>query len=178
MARTITHTKTNPARPFYAAVGGVDAAVSIARNGISDVQARLSKVDIEPKALADQGRALVLTRVEELQREAKTVPSRLEAKLNEIVADLKPSVDDLNKQYVELALRGRDLVTRIRRQQATQDLVAETKNTTTRAKTTSTQAKKAASTARSSAKATGTSATKAADAAKKAATDAAGKTGS
>ena len=43
-------------------------------------------------------------------------------------------------------LRGKNLVGRIRRQQATQDLKAETKKTATKAKTTTTQAKKATST--------------------------------
>jgi heparin binding hemagglutinin HbhA len=177
MAKTITTTKANPTRPFYAAVGGVDIAVAFARTGLSDVQTRLSKVDLEPKALADQGRTLVVARVDELQKEAKVLPSRFEAKVNELVAGLNGTVDDLNKQYVELAVRGKNLVARIRRQQATQDLKAETKKTVTRAKTTTTQAKKAASTAKSSAKATRTSAKKTATAAKKATEGAAAKTG-
>jgi hypothetical protein len=105
----------------------------------------------------------------------------VEALVNDYVTELSDTVtgtvDDLNQQYVELALRGQGLVARIRRQQATQDLKAEAKKTTTRAKTTATQAKKAASTARSSAKATGTGAKKTADAAKKATQDAADKTG-
>jgi heparin binding hemagglutinin HbhA len=191
MAKTISTAKANPIRPLYAAVGGVDVAVAKARTGLTDVQmrlndvqtrlndvqTRLSKVDVEPKALVGQGRTLVVARVDELQKVANTLPARVEAKINELVAELGGTVDDLNKQYVELAVRGRDLVARIRRQQATQDLKAEVKKTTTRAKTTTTQAKKTASTAKSSAKATGTSAKKAAGAAKKAVEDAADKTG-
>ncbi|HEX2550763.1 MAG TPA: hypothetical protein VHK64_04150 [Nocardioidaceae bacterium] len=184
MAKTISTAKANPIRPLYAAVGGVDAAVAAARTGlteaqirINDVQTRLSKVDVEPKALVGQGRTLVVARVDELQKAANALPSRVEAKINELVAELGGTVDDLNKQYVELALRGQGLVARIRRPQATQDLKAEAKKTTTRAKTTATQAKKAASTARSSAKATGTGAKKTAGAAKKATQDAADKTG-
>ena len=191
MAKTISTTKANPIRPLYAAVGGVDIAVAKARTGLTDVQTRLndvqtrlndvqtrlSKVDVEPKALVGQGRTLVVARVDELQKVANTLPARVEAKINELVAELGGTVDDLNKQYVELAVRGKDLVARIRRQQATQDLKAEANKTTTRAKTTATQAKKAASTAKSSAKATGTSAKKTAGAAKKAAEDAADKTG-
>jgi heparin binding hemagglutinin HbhA len=177
MAQTIRTTKANPTRPFYALAGGVDVAVARARTGLSEVQGRLAKVDLEPRALADQGRTLVISRVDELQKGAKAVPARVEATINELVAELGETVEDLNKQYVDLAVRGRDLVNKIRRQQATQDLKAETSKTTTRAKTTRTQAKKAAGTATSSAKATGTSAAKTASAAAKATQDAAAKTG-
>ena len=184
MAKTITTAKANPIRPLYAAVGGVDVAVTYARTGLTDVQTRLSdvqtklaKVDVEPKALVGQGRTLVVGRVDDLQKVANALPSRVEAKINELVAELGDTVGDINKQYVELAVRGRDLVARIRRQQATQDLKAEAKKTTTRAKTTTTQARKTAATTKSSAKATGTSAKKTASAAKKATQDAADKTG-
>ncbi len=166
MAKTITTTKANPIRPFYAAVGGVDIAVAVARTGLTDVQTRLSKVEIEPKALVGQ-----------VQAEAKALPARVEATISELVAELNDTVEDLNKQYVVLAVRGKDLVGRIRRQQATQDLKAETKKTVTRAKTTATQAKKTATTTKSSAKATGTAAKKTATTAKKATVDAADKTG-
>jgi heparin binding hemagglutinin HbhA len=177
MAQTIRTTKANPTRPFYALAGGVDAAVARARTGFSDVQTRLAKVDLEPKALADQGRTIVVARVDELQKVSKAVPARVEATINELVAELGGTVEDLNKQYVDLAVRGRDLVNRIRRQQATQDLTAQTRKTTTKARTTRTQTKKAADTARSSAKATGTSAVKTAAAAAKATHDAVEKTG-
>jgi hypothetical protein len=176
MARTnsTTQNRIDPTRPFYAAVGGVDIAVAYARTGISEAQTRLAKVDFEPKAL-----------VGGLQKEAKAVPSR-------VVSEITETVDDLNKQYVDLAARGRTLVGRIRRQQATQDLKADAKQTVAKAKTTTTQAgktagkaadtaKKSAKTSatrtRSSAKATGTTARKTATAAKKATTAAAAKTG-
>ena len=184
MAKTISTAKANPIRPLYAAVGGVDVAVAKARTGLTDVQTRLTdvqtrlaNVDVEPKALVGQGRTLVVARVDELQKTASALPARVEAKINELVAELGGTVEDLNKQYVELALRGKVLVARIRKQQATQDLKAEAKKTTTRAKTTVTQAKKTASTTKSSAKATGTTAKKTAGAAKKATQDAADKTG-
>jgi heparin binding hemagglutinin HbhA len=169
--------KVDPIRPFYAAVGSVDIAVAAARTGLTDVQTRLSRVDLEPKAIAEQGRTLVITRVDALQKQAKTLPARAEAKLNEYVAELGETVEDLNVQYADLATRGRKLVGRIRRQQATQDLKAETRKTATKAKTTTSQAKKTASTAKRSAKATGTSAQKTAATATKATRDAASKTG-
>jgi heparin binding hemagglutinin HbhA len=169
--------KVDPTRPFYAAVGSVDIAVAAARTGLTDVQSRLSRVDLEPKALAEQGRTLVITRVDALQKQAKTLPARAEAKLTEYVSELGETVDDLNVQYADLATRGRQLVNRIRRQQATQELEAESRKTVTKAKTTTTQAKKTAGAAKRSAKATGTSAQKTAAAATKATRDAASKTG-
>ena len=169
--------KVDVTRPFYAAVGSVDIAVAAARTGLTDVQSRLSRVDLEPKTLAEQGRTLVITRADALQKQAKTLPARAEVKLNEYVAELGETVEDLNVQYADLATRGRQLVGRIRRQQATQELQAETRKTVTKAKTTTSQAKKTAGTAKRSAKATGTSAQKTAAAATKATRDAASKTG-
>jgi heparin binding hemagglutinin HbhA len=191
MART-NSTKSNkvdPTRPFYAAVGGVDAAVEYARNGFGEAQTRLAKVDFEPRALANQGRTIVTARVDELQKEAKALPSRVEKLVNEYVSEFGGTVEDLNKQYVDLAARGRTLVNRIRRQQATQDTKKQAQTTTSRAKATGTSTKKTASqaacstsktakTAKSSAKATGTSAKKTAGSAKKATQGAAAKTGS
>jgi hypothetical protein len=136
-------------------------------------QTRLAQVDVKPRAIA----------------------GTVEAKVSE-------TVDDLNKQYVDLAARGRSLVGRIRRQKSTQDLKAASSNTTSRAKATRTRAAKTADEAntsaktattaakrsakatgasakstKSSAKATGTSAKKTATAAKRATQDAAAKTG-
>jgi heparin binding hemagglutinin HbhA len=168
MARTNStrSNKVDPTRAFYAAVGGVHVAVAYARTGLTEAQTRLAKVDFEPKALADG-----------LQKEAKALPSRVESLVNEYVAELSDTVDDLNKQYVDLAARGRTLVNRIRRQEATQQATAEARKTTSKARTTTAQTKKTAGTAKSSAKATGTSARKTATATKKAAQGAAAKTG-
>ena len=167
MARTnsFAQNKIDPTRPFFAAVGSVDAAVAFARH---------------PKA----------------------IPSKVEALVNDYVTELSETVtgtvDDLNQQYVDLAARGRTLVSRIRRQESTQRAKDEAKKTTSQARTTRTQTRKAADTAtdsakasakdtartartagnaKSSAKATGTSARKTAKATTKAAKDAAAKTG-
>jgi hypothetical protein len=136
-AQNSTQTRIDPTAPFFAAVGGVDMAVALARTGLAEAQTRLAGLDLEPKAI----------------------------------------VEDLNKQYADLAARGRSLVGRIRGQESTQTVVREAKKTTTRARTTTTQAKKAAGTAKSSAKATGTSAKRTAAAARKATQDAAATTG-
>ena len=190
MARTNTFktNKVDPTRPFYAAVGGVDIAVALARTGLAEAQTRLAKVDFEPKALAEQSRTLVSSRVDGLRGEARTLPARVQGAVNEYVAELGETVDDLNKQYVSLAARGRILVNRIRGQVATQEAEAQLKQTVSRAKAAGTTTKKTASeaarsttrtakTAKSSVKATGTSAKRTAGAAKKAASDAAAKTG-
>src|SRR5690349_23987170 len=75
MARTTSpkSNKVDPTRPFYAAVGGVDAAVAYARSGFGEAQTRFAKVDFEPRALANQGRTIVTARVDELQKEAKAL---------------------------------------------------------------------------------------------------------
>src|SRR3954469_5020496 len=177
MAKSESQNKVDPIRPFYAAVGGIDVAVAAARTGLTDVQTRLSAVDIEPRVLASRGTTLVLSRVDALQREAKALPGWVEAKLNEYVGDLGGTVEELNGQYAGLADRGRTLVTRIRGQQATQELEAQTRSTVARAKTTKSQATRTADTTKRSAKATGTAARKTASAATTAAKDAAGKTG-
>jgi chromosome segregation ATPase len=180
MATTTNANRIDPTRAFYAAVGSVDVAVAFARTGLAEAQTRLAEaqtrladaqnrlaaVDLEPKVLVDG-----------LQKEAKALPGRVEALLNEYVTELGGTVEDLNKQYADLATRGRTLVSRIRRQEATQEVATQAKRTTTRAKTATTQTRKAASTAKSSAKATGTSARKTASATKKATRGAAAKTG-
>lgn len=79
--------------------------------------------------------------------------------------------------YADLAARGESLVTRVERQQATQDLQAQADRTASQAKGAATTAKKGARSTTTRAKATTTSAKKSADVAGKAAKDAADKTG-
>ena len=195
--------KIDATRPFYAVVGAGDLAVEYARTAATDVQARISKVDIEPKTLRDQARTVVLTRVEELTEEAKDAQAKLEARVVDLQADAKafPSkfesyvnetVTTANSAYGDLASRGRDLVNRIRKQQATQDTKAAANTTVAKAKTTKTQtansakktagttksaARKTSSTAKSNVKATSTSAKKTASAGTDAASSAADKVG-
>ena len=184
--------KFDATTPFYAAVGAGDLAVNFARTAAHDVQTRISGLELEANALREQARTVLVSRVDELnkdvqariearvtalQADAKALPSRVEALLNE-------RVGDLNITYADLAARGKILVDRIRGQQATKDTKAAAKTTVAKAKTTGTQAAKTAKTAKrsstaakSSAKATGTAAKKTATAAKKATEDAAEKSG-
>src|ERR1700753_3545844 len=115
MARTTSpkSNKVDPTRPFYAAVGGVDAAVAYARSGFGEAQTRFAKVDFEPRALANQGRTIASARGDEREKDAKALPKRVEKLVNEYVSEIGGTVEDLNKQYIDLAARGRTLVQRI-----------------------------------------------------------------
>lgn len=170
--------KLDATRPLYAVVGAGDLAVEFARTAATDVQTRLSKVELEPKALRDQAVTVVVTRVDE-------------------------TVTEATETYGDLAARGKDLVGRIRRQQATKDAkaagntaVAKVKTARTQttksaksstdavknsasdtANTTKAAAKKTGNTAKSNVKATGTSAKKTASATARATSDAASKVG-
>lgn len=170
--------KIDATRPFYAVVGAGDLAVEYARTAATDVQSRLSKVELEPKALRDQAVTVVVSAVDE-------------------------TVTEATETYGDLAARGKDLVGRIRRQQATKDATAAGKTAVAKAKTTKTQttksakgsasavknsasgtasttkaaSKKTGKTAKSNVKATGTSAKKTASATTRATADAASKVG-
>src|SRR5512139_219075 len=202
--------KIDATRPLYAVVGAGDLAVEYARNATADVQARFAKIELEPKALRDQARTVVTARIDGLTTDAKEARSTVESRVKDarttaetrakeartqLETALNDAVAEVNETYGELAVRGKDLVARIRRQQATQDAKAATKSTVTRAKTAKTQtkksakgtagtakaatkstagsAKKTAGTAKRAAKSTSTSAKKAASATTKAAGDAA-----
>lgn len=202
--------KIDATRPFYAVVGAGDAAVEFARTYANDVSTRFAEIDLEPKALRDQARTIVVAGVDELTKDAKEAQARLEARVADISADAKSfpgrvesftneTVSELSEAYVDLAARGRDLVTRIRKQQATQDAKAAGKTTVAKAKTARTQtaksakssattaknaagtttsaAKKTGATAKRNTKATTTSAKKAASATAQATTDASQKVG-
>ena len=206
--------KIDATRPFYAVVGAGDLAVEYARNATADVQARFGKVELEPKALRDQARTVVTARLDGLTEDAKEARTQVETRAKEartqvetrakeartqLESYVNEAVAEVTETYGDLATRGRDLVARIRRQQATQDAKAATKSTVARAKSARTQttksakasagttkaagksasqsAKKTAGTAKRSTKATTTSAKKAASASAKAAGDAAEKVG-
>lgn len=79
--------------------------------------------------------------------------------------------------YDDLARRGKSVVTRIRRQKASQELAADTKTTVRRTKATTATAKSSATRTRTAAKGAATSARRTTAAARKAAADGAGKVG-
>ena len=137
------------------------------------MQQSVTAIDLEPQALREQATTAVSSRVEALSKEARERRSAVEARVAELQAEalalpgrLQGVVDDnvatVVGAYGELAQRGEALLTRIRRQQSTQEAVSAAKTTTAKAKTTRTQgaaatkstAKKATSTAKKSATAT------------------------
>jgi len=184
--------KIDATRPFYAVVGAGDLAVeharSYARTYATDVSTRFAKVELEPKALRDQALTVVVSRVDELTKDAKKAQAKLETRVADLQSDAKAlpgkvesftneTVAELTGAYGDLAARGKDLVKRIRKQQATKDTKAAAKTTVAKAKTAKTAVKKTASTAKSATKATSTSATKTVSSATEAVTDAAEKIG-
>jgi len=188
------------ATPLYAGVGVVDAAVEVVREYVADVQTRFVGVqkdlqktvttfDFEPKALREQAVTVVNTRVEALSKDAKARRAAIEARVAELQTEAKElpakvqalvneNVETVSDTYADLAKRGEALVDRIRKQEATKATKAAAKTTSAKAKTTKTQTAKTASTAKSSAKATGTAAKKTAKRATQATTDGASKVGS
>lgn len=191
--------RTEAVRPLYVVAGATDLAVEIARGYVNEAQVkvtgaqkkateRVQSVDLEPKALQSRAVELVNSRVDGLTKDAKARQARLEKAVadlqqqarsfpGKVEAYVNDTVTDLNETYAELAVRGEKLVTKLRRQQASQDLKAATKTTASKAKATRTTAKKGATATRSNAKATGTAARKTAKKSTKAVSDASGKVG-
>ena len=185
---TFNNLKTEATKPLYAGVGVTDLAVERVRDYVTVAQKRVTGVDLEPKALRAQARArrtAIEKRVSELQSDAKTLPTKVQAFVDE-------NLSTVGDAYGDLINRGESLVTRIRKQESTKATVSSAKTTSAKAKTTKTQAakatkstaKKATTTAKkksaapkSSAKATTTSATKTATSATQAVVDATQKVG-
>ena len=134
---TKTITKTTSTSPLFAVVGATDLAVERAR----EARLRADKVRSELAPAAVQTRAQVVL------GEAKAFPTKA---LNQGVA----TADQVAKGYEDLAERGEKLVTRIRNQKATQDLVAQAETTLALGKGAVTTARKAVLDIRSSALAT------------------------
>lgn len=176
------------AKPLYAGVGATDLAVEYVREYVSDVQKKFTEVqkdvqnrfadvqknvkgfEFEPKTLREQTVTTVNTRVSALRSDARTQADKVQARVNENVATVTDT-------YGDLAKRGEQLVSKIRKQEATKATTASAKTTAAKAKTTKTQAKKTTKKASSSAKATRTSAKKTASNAAKATTTGASKVG-
>jgi hypothetical protein len=123
--------------PFFAAVGATDLAVEKVRD--ARVRAEAARVRAE-KVAVDFDPATITTQVKELPALA----------LNQTLVVGGKVVES----YESLATRGKGLVTRLRTQQATKDLVAQAETTVAQAKGAVTTARKAASDIERSAKAT------------------------
>jgi heparin binding hemagglutinin HbhA len=170
-----TVTKPN-VTPLYALAGAGDLAVQKLRVLSDDLTTRVVALKDQPRPYQAVQTELN-KRFEALTADAKAVPTQLRELPNTFQTRVNTVVEQAEATYDDLAGRGKDLVTRIRKQQATEDLAAQAKTTVRKAKATRTSARKAADAASSSAKATATSARKTAKSATKAAEDAAGKIG-
>jgi hypothetical protein len=158
VTKTITTSK-----PFYVVAGAGDLAVKTLREGTD----KLSTLRIERKDIE--------TTISTLQTETKALPAKAQTVAVTLAADVAGKV---GTGYDELLVRGRSVVTRIRRQQSTQDLKSQASTTVRRSKATVTTAKKSATATKKTAKSATTSARKTTTAAKKATTAAASKVGS
>jgi hypothetical protein len=116
-------------KPLYAGVGATDLAVEYVREAVADVQKKFAEVqkdvqtrfagvqknvkdfDFEPKALREQTVARVNTRVSELRTDARAQATKVQTRVNENVATVTDT-------YGDLAKRGEQLVSRIRRAEA------------------------------------------------------------
>ena len=75
--------KIDATRPLYAVVGAGDLAVELARTAANDVTSRFAKVELQPKALRDQARTVVSTRIDVLAEDAKGAQAKVESRLAE-----------------------------------------------------------------------------------------------
>ena len=176
MANAKFDIRTEATRPLYAGVGVTDLAVERVREFVADmqkrfegvqkdVQTRINGFDFEPKALRKQATTAVNERVDALSKEAKARRAAIEARVNELQADAKElptrvqhvldeNVTTVTDAYADLAKRGEVLVGRIRRQPSTKATVSSAKTTSANGKTTRIQATKATPTTATTAKKT------------------------
>jgi hypothetical protein len=147
VTRTITHSK-----PFYVVAGAGDLAVK----KIREVPTQLSSTRLVAMKVE---RGDVEKAVSTLRAETVALP----AKAQTAAVDLAVGVADrADAVYGDLLTRGRRVVGRIRRQQATQDLKRDATTTVRRTKATTTTAKRGAAETASAAKGTSTTAKKSA----------------
>jgi hypothetical protein len=168
--------------PLYVIAGAGDLAVEKFRAVSDDVTSRVAKLDQKTlqstlQTELTKRQAELSKRLEALAADAKTVPAKLRELPAVAQAGLTTVLGQAEETYDDLGVRGKEIVTRIRKQKATEDLVAQAKTTVSKAKATRTTARKTADSASRNVKATATSARKTAKTASKAASDAAAKMG-
>jgi hypothetical protein len=172
-----TRTKSTTT-PLYAIAGAGDLAVEKFREVSDDVTSRFATLDQKTlQAELTKRQTKLAARFEALAADAKTVPAMLRELPSFAHASLTTVLGQAEETYEDLAVRGKDLVTRIRSQQATEDLVAQAQTTVSKAKATRTTARKTTDTVSRNVKATATSARKTAKSASKAVADAATEVG-
>ena len=133
--------KTVDTTPFYAVVGATDLAVEKVRD------ARVRALKTRDEIVTDLAPATVQARATKVADQVKEIPA---VAINQTMV----VGGKVAEGYDELAARGKNLVTRIRRQKATQDFVAQAETTVAQAKGAVTSARRAALEIERSAKAT------------------------
>ena len=181
-SRTKFDIRTEASKPLFATVGATDLAVEAVREFAADVHKRVTgysadvqksvtAIDIKPATLSSQARTAVTERVEALQKDAKARRTEVEKLVVDLQAEalavpakvqkaLDENVSALGETYDDLVKRGESLVSRIRKQPATQAALKDAKTTVAKAKATRTSATKAAKSVSAEAKATATSTAK------------------
>jgi len=134
--KTVTDTT-----PVFAAVGVTDLAVEKLRD--ARVRAAGVRVDLDVSALQDKA----VKRVEFVAEQAQQFPGQVLNQTLEVAGKA-------HETYSELAVRGHSLVTRIRNQKATKDLLAQAGSTVSLGKGAVTTVRKAAGDTRRAAKST------------------------
>jgi heparin binding hemagglutinin HbhA len=130
LVKDIRNTVTD-VTPVYAAVGATDLAVEKVRD--AGVRAAAIRVDLDINAL--QGK--VVKRVEKVAEQAQQIPAQVKSQTVEVAGKARQT-------YSELAVRGEELVKRVRNQKATKNLVAQAGNTVSLGKGAVTTVRKAA----------------------------------
>ena len=134
--KTITDTT-----PVYAALGATDLAVERLR----DARARAAAVRLDLDVSAIQDRAV--KRLEQVTEQVQQIPADVRSQSLE-------AAEAVQQTYADLAVRGHKLVTRLRNQKSTQDLLAQAGSTVSLGKGAVTTVRKAATETQRSAKAT------------------------
>jgi len=133
-----TVTDTNP---VFAAVGVTDLAVERLRD--ARVRAAAVRHDLTPSALQDRA----VKRIEKVTEQVQQIPADVRSQSVE-------AADKAQQTYADLAVRGHKLVTRLRNQKSTQDLLAQAGSTISLGKGAVTTVRHAATETERSAKAT------------------------
>jgi heparin binding hemagglutinin HbhA len=131
--------------PVYAAVGVTDLAVEKVRD--ARVRATAVRVDLDVKALQDKAVQRAVKRAEQVAEKAQQIPTLALNQTLEVAGKAQET-------YSELAVRGKNLIKRIRDQKATKDLLAQAGSTVSLGKGAVTTVRKAAMDTRRAAKAT------------------------
>jgi heparin binding hemagglutinin HbhA len=117
----IKKTLTDPT-PLYAAAGAGDLLVEKIRE-LKLPELKRPEINVEPKVVQDK----VQERLTDIQDELKRLPERA----NVAVSD---SLSQASKTYDSLAVRGKSIVSRVRNQKATQDLIEQAEATVAKAR--------------------------------------------